>query len=308
MPHTASNSHSMLEVQIQCPPVLAGYLEELLWTIDGVESVAEHYKSDPGHDETQPSDLTAVSLLTRNPLGEDLVKVLLVENPRLLKVCDIVSSRWIEEKDWAENWKQYWHPTRITEKVTICPTWETYQPQSDDETVILLDPECAFGSGTHETTQLMMKALERLSGEMDFSQINVLDVGTGSGILAIYAAKLGCKEVRGVDNDLLAVATAVKNARLNDVDSATDFTDTPLGELCRTQYDVVLANIIAQVILELFDDILLRLKPGGHFVASGLIEKTVGMVEARMREAGFTDIQRFQQGDWFALSGIYAGQ
>jgi ribosomal protein L11 methyltransferase len=308
MSHTATNSHSMLEVRIQCPPVLASYLEELLWTLDGVESVTEHYQSNPAHDETQPSDLSAISLLTRNPLGEDLVKVLLVENPKLLKVCDITGSRWIEEKDWAENWKQYWRPTQVTEKVTVCPTWETYQPRSNNEIVIMLDPECAFGSGTHETTQLMMKALERLSAELDFSQINVLDVGTGSGILAIYAAKLGCKEVRGVDNDPLAVATAVKNARLNHVDSVSDFTDTPLAELCRTQYDVVLANIIAQVILDLFDDILLRLKPGGRFVASGLIEKSVGLVESKMKESGLTDIQRFRQGDWFALSGIYAGK
>lgn len=298
-------STAMLEVRIQCPPVLAAYLEELLWTIDGVASVTEHYKSDPAHDQTQPSDLTAISLLTSNPLGEDLVKVLLVENPKLLKVCDVIDSRWIEEKDWAENWKQYWHPTHITENVTVCPTWETYQPRSADEVVIMLDPECAFGSGTHETTQLMMKGLETLAQELDFSRLNLLDVGTGSGILAIYAAKLGCKEIMGVDNDPKAVETAIKNARINQVDSVTHFTDTPLGELCRTQYDIVLANIIAQVILDLFDDMLLRLKPGGRFLASGLIETTVGLMETKMRETGFTDIKRSRQGDWYALCGVY---
>jgi ribosomal protein L11 methyltransferase len=295
----------MLEVRIQCPPVLAGYLEELLWTIDGVESVAEYYNRNAAHDETQLSDLASVSLFTRNPLGEDLVKVLLVENPKLLKVCDIVSSNWIEEKDWAENWKQYWHPTQITGKVTICPTWETYEPKSADEIVILLDPESAFGTGTHETTQLMMKAIEQLAQEIDFAQVNVLDVGTGSGILGIYAAKLGCQDVRGVDNDSLAVQTAIKNAELNHLESATDFTDAPLGELCQTKYDIVVANIIAPVILELFDDMLLRLKPGGYFLASGLIETSVGTVEAKMREAGFTEIQRSQQGDWYALRGLY---
>jgi ribosomal protein L11 methyltransferase len=287
--------------------VLANYLQELLWTIDGVESVGEAYSNERTDDETRPSDLTYVSLWTRNPLGEDLVKVLLVDNPKLLKVCDIIGTRWIEEKDWAESWKQHWHPTPVTDRLTICPTWEAYQPKRADEIIIKLDPECAFGTGTHETTQLMLKALENLADEMDFSQVNLLDVGTGSGILAIYAAKRGCRDIKGVDNDPLAVMTATKNARLNGVESATEFTDTPLGELCQTKYDVILANIIAPVILELFPEMLLRLNPGGRFLASGLIETSVGKVEAAMQEVGFTDIQRHQQGDWFALSGTYQG-
>lgn len=301
--HAASSA--VMEIQISCPPVLAGYLQELLWTLDGVESVGEYYQSNSAHDQTQLSDLTHVAVYTRNPLGEDLVKVLMVDNPRLMKVCDIVQTRWIEEKDWAESWKQYWRPTVITERLTICPLWEEYQPQSSDEIVLKLDPECAFGTGTHETTQLMLKALEILADEIDFSQINLLDVGTGSGILAIYAAKRGCRDIRGVDNDPLAVITARKNAQLNGVESVADFTDTPLGELCQTRYDVMLANIIAPVILELFPEMLLRLNPGARFFASGLIETSVGTVEAAMRDAGFTDIQRQRQGDWFALSGRY---
>jgi ribosomal protein L11 methyltransferase len=300
-------SNARLEIKIQCPPVLANYLQELLWTIDGVESVSEEYRADGDDAETRLSDLTAVTVLTCNPLGEDLIKVLMVENPRLMKVTDIIQSRWVEEKDWAENWKQYWHPTQITERLTICPTWEaeSYTPKSDDEIVIKLDPECAFGTGTHETTQLMLKALDTLAQDIDFSNINLLDVGTGSGILTIYAAKLGCKDIRGIDNDPLAVLTATKNAQLNDI--VVDFTDTPLADLCRTKYDVMLANIIAPVILELFDEMLLRLNPGGRLIASGLVEKSVGQIETAMREAGFTDIQKQQQGDWFAIGGVYRG-
>ena len=133
----------------------------------------------------------------------------------------------------------------------------------------------------------------------------MLDVGTGSGILAVYAAKRGCQDIRGVDNDPLAVQTAIKNAALNAVESVCNFTDTPLAELCQTRYDIILANIIAPVILDLFPDMLLRLNPGGRFYASGLIESSVGRVEAAMKEAGFTDIQQKRQGDWFALSGLY---
>ncbi len=301
----APAANAILEVRIQCPPVLASYLEELLWTIDGVESVCETYNNERTDDETRPSDLSYVSILTRNPLGEDLVKVLMVQNPKLMKVCDIVGTKWIEEKDWVESWKQHWKPTLITERLTICPTWEEYIPQSAEEVVIVLDPECAFGTGTHETTQLMLKALEQLADSTDLSQKNLLDVGTGSGILGIYAAKRGCRDVKGVDNDTLAVQTAAKNAQQNDVENFCDFTDTPLGELCHTRYDIMLANIIAPVILELFPEMLIRLNPGGLFYASGLIETSVGRVEDAMREAGFTDIQRHQQGDWFALSGTY---
>lgn len=306
MPETATGN-AMLEIRIQCPPILAAYLEELLWTIDGVESVSEAYRSGTPSDVVQPSDLAYVSLLTRNPLGEDLVKVLMVENPRLMKVCDIVGTRWFEEKDWAENWKQYWHPTAISDKLTICPTWEDYTPKSADEIVIRLDPECAFGTGTHETTRLMLLAMEALSNEIDFSQVNILDVGTGSGILAIYAAMRGCTEVRGIDNDPMAVETAIKNAQLNQVESRTDFTDTPLSDLCHTRYDLILVNIIAPVILELLPEMIIRLNPGGRLIASGLIERSAESVQNAIQASGFADFRQMRQGDWRTLSAIYTG-
>jgi len=150
----------------------------------------------------------------------------------------------------------------------------------------------------------MLKVLEKMADERDFSQVNLLDVGTGSGILAIYAAKRGCKDIRGVDNDPMAVQTAKKNAEINHVAHVIDFTDSPLNELCQTRYDIILANIIAPVILELFPEMMLRMSPGGTFVASGLIEKSVGQVEEALKNVGFTDLQHYQQGAWLALSGI----
>lgn len=298
-------TNAMLEIRIQCPPILASYLEELLWTVRGVESVGEAYRTDSPSETVEPSDLAYITVLTRDPLGEDWIKVMFVENPKLMKVCDIIGTRWIEEKDWAESWKQYWKPTHVSETLTVCPTWEDYSPQRPDEIVLRLDPECAFGTGTHETTQLMLKALENLSKEIDFSQINMLDVGTGSGILAVYAAKLGCRDVRGVDNDPLAPPVAAKNAELNGVASSCDFTDTPLAELCQTKYDLILANIIAPVILELLPEMLLRLSPGGRMLFSGLIERSIGAVEDALRQNGFIDITRMQQGDWFVLAAIH---
>jgi ribosomal protein L11 methyltransferase len=310
---------TLSEIRVTCPPVMASYLEELLWTLPGVESVSEHYRANPEQDETRPSDLSAITVLLRPgdapfgasedepagvTTGEAAIRALLAANPRLAKVCAITESRSIAEADWADQWKQYWHPTRITERLTICPTWEEYVPSAPDERVIRLDPESAFGTGAHETTRLMLQAMETLADTVDFSGVSVLDVGTGSGILAIDAALRGCRDVRGVDNDAAAVEVARKNACLNGVESVTDFTDTPLADLCRTRYDIVLVNIIAPVILELWPDILLRLNPGGHLLASGLIEKSVGTIESAMREAGFVEIRRLREDDWFALHGV----
>lgn len=302
--NSALITNAVLEIRLQCTAAVADLLQELLWTLEGIEALTAHYQTEPTHDETQASDLTGVSVFTRLPHFDAMITNFLEANAEQLPGVSIESTRLLEEKDWAESWKQHWHPTPISDTLTICPTWETYAPKSPQETVILLDPECAFGTGTHETTQLMLKALEALGQELDFSQVNLLDVGTGSGILAIYAAKRGCRDVRGVDNDPMAVQTAQKNAVLNNVASFTDFTDTPLADLCRTQYDVILVNIIAPVILALWDEMLLRLNPSGRLIASGLIESSVGRVEAAMQAAGFTDIQQFRQGDWFALSGI----
>ncbi len=299
------------EILITCPPIGVGYLEELLWTLPGVESVSEHYRTNAEHDETHRSDITGVSVVMRTESeassSEPLVRDLLESHPKLKKVCAIANVRIIRDADWADQWKQHWHPTRITPTLTICPTWEANSYQAaPDERVMLLDPECAFGTGTHETTRLMLQAMETLAKTVDFSQVNVLDIGTGSGILAIDAALRGCKDVRGIDCETAAVETALKNAALNNVATATDFSDTPLNELCMTRYDVVLVNIIAPVIQELWPDILARLNPGGHLLASGLIEKSVGTIEATMQAVGFTDIQRFNEGDWFALHGIAA--
>ena len=303
---TTPSASAMLEIRISCPPILAAYLQELLWTLPGTESVGETYRADMPDDETHLSDLETVTFLTRNPLGEDLFKVLMVENAKLMKVTDIVSSRWIEEKDWAESWKQYWHPTPITDTLTIRPSWEDYTPKRPDERVITLDPGCAFGTGAHETTRLMLLLLDDVAKEKDFSQLAVLDVGTGSGILAIDAAMRGSLDVRGIDVDPLAVTASQENAALNNVADRITFSDTPIEDLCQTQVDLMLANIIAPVILKLLPEMLLRLAPGGTLLASGLIDTTVGQVEEALKAEGFSDIHRKQQGDWFALRATRA--
>lgn len=295
--------NASLEVDIQCPVEQVRLLEELLWTLEGTQSVSELYHPDRELDQTEldKPDVIRLHSCAADVLAQ--VQTLLQENPELLTACQVGTVRHVTEEDWAESWKQYWHPTRISEHLVIRPSWEAYEPQHG-ERVMVLDPRCAFGTGTHQTTQLMLQGLERLSLALNFSQISVLDVGTGSGILAIYAAMLGCRDVRGIDNDPATVAVAEENARINGTAHAVQFSDTPLEDLCLTPYDLVLVNIIAPVILELWPDLLARLKSGGTLLASGLIEKSVGSIETAMQDSGFADIQRFQQGDWFAVQGI----
>jgi ribosomal protein L11 methyltransferase len=295
------------QFNITCPPVTASYLQELLWTLPTMESVTELYRPNAETDQITRADVSGVSVMLTGDDAESQIQALLLANPKLSKVCQLLEGRTIEDADWVDHWKKHWHPTRVTSKLVICPTWEDYTPENIDERIIRLDPEIAFGTGTHETTRLMLETLEKVSQERDLSQCSLLDLGTGSGILAIDAALLGCRDIRGIDNDSRAVETARKNAKINGVESYIDFTDTPLAETCQTRYDIVLVNIIAPVILELWDDIIVRMKPDSLMIASGLIERSVGDIQAKMEAAGFTDIKTHRQNDWFALQGQYAG-
>lgn len=297
-------SSIIFETKITCPPILASYIEDLLWTIEGVYCITENYQLNPEHDQTEPSDLLNLTLLTNNPLGEDLVKMLLVSHPKLLKVCDIVGTRQVEPKDWEDNWKQYWHSISVTPQLTLCPSWEAITPETPEGLVIKLDPENAFGTGLHETTQLALKALEKLSDSLHgFSQVNVMDVGTGSGVLAIYAAKKGCRSVTAIDVDSASIQTARKNAMRNDVAPAINFLDTPLGELCLTPYNVIVVNIIAPVILDIFPDLIVRLDQGGHLILTGLLEKNVQAVRQKMNDSGIRNIIESRQQHWVCLAG-----
>jgi ribosomal protein L11 methyltransferase len=225
----------------------------------------------------------------------------LLKNDPLFSGWEISPRKAIPMDAWAESWKQHWKPTRIHEHLTICPSWLDYTPENPDERVISLDPGAAFGTGTHETTSLMLQQMYTLSKQVDFSKISVLDVGTGSGILAIYAAMLGCKSIIGVDNDPNSVPAAIENAELNSMNAACTFSATPLEDLCHTKHELVLANIIAPVILALMDGMKTRLADNGHLLLSGLIEKNLPDIETSLKEHHLTIEKRQQQGDWFSV-------
>lgn len=201
----------------------------------------------------------------------------------------------VHEEDWATSWKAYFKPTRVGKRFLIKPSWEEINPTVED-LVLELDPGMAFGTGTHATTTLCLEELE----EIVKPGMNVFDLGTGSGILAIAAAKLGAK-VEAVDLDPVAVKVAQENIELNQVSAQVSVKHGDLGIVLKGQADLVVANIIADVILMLLSDLKRIMKPEGEFLASGIIDNRAEDVEVGMREAGLEVIERKEDSGWVLL-------
>jgi ribosomal protein L11 methyltransferase len=209
-----------------------------------------------------------------------------------------VSARSLDEEDWAESWKSFFHPEKITDRLVVKPTWEPYAAVKD-ELVIEIDPGMAFGTGTHPTTAMCMQLLQDClhSGE------HVLDVGTGSGILLIGAVHLGAGRITGVDNDPVAVEVARSNLQGNHIPSSMfDLHCGHLVDLIDRSYDVVVANILADVVLALLDDVARVLKPGGVFIGSGIIESRRDAVVRKMAACDLTVFRSLARQEWVALA------
>lgn len=203
-----------------------------------------------------------------------------------------VESEKMFEEDWANNWKKYYKPTKVGEKIVVKPIWEEYQEQGDEK-VIELDPGMAFGTGTHETTRMCIQSLE----EYVKADSTVFDVGCGSGILAIAAAKLGAKMAVGVDLDPVAVESAKENVGYNNLDNIQILYGN-LVEVIDGKADIVVANIIAEVICILTEDVKRVLKNNGYFITSGIIHDRVEMVTKKLEETGFEVIEINKDGEW----------
>lgn len=200
------------------------------------------------------------------------------------------------EEDWINNWKQYFKPIPVGQKLLIRPTWEEVQ-DSGGRTVLDLDPGLAFGTGTHETTRLCMELLEQYVQP----GMNVLDVGCGSGILSVAALLLGADKAVGVDIDELAVKTAVENAEINHVEDRFTGICGNLTDQVTGTYDIVVANIVADVIIMLTKDVEQFMKPDTVYLMSGIIDTREQDVLAAV-EQHFTIIDRKEEKGWVALS------
>jgi len=208
-----------------------------------------------------------------------------------------ISHSFVADEDWAETWKAYIHTEKIGERIVVRPTWEEYTP-SADEIVIELDPGAAFGTGAHATTAMCLRWLEHLVSP----GMRVYDVGCGSGILAVAAAKLGAGEVIAMDYDPVAVSVAEENIRQNNVHNVVAC-ESDLLSACEgaAPAELITANIIADVIVRLFAQLDRHLAPGGTLLASGIIDDRIADVEHAAAQHGFTGLDMTCEKEWAAM-------
>ena len=202
--------------------------------------------------------------------------------------------RRVAEEDWAHAWKQYFKPQRIGRRLVVKPSWEEFAAQPED-LILEMDPGMAFGTGLHATTRLCLRALE----EIVTPGARVADVGTGSGILAVAAIRLGAARVEATDNDPLAVDIARQNAARNGVDdriTVAEATQPPTGP-----FDIVVANILPDVILGMADSLVAATRPGGTLIVSGIIEPRADEVRAGLTERGLSVLESPIEGEWVAI-------
>ncbi|MCA0352844.1 MAG: 50S ribosomal protein L11 methyltransferase [Chloroflexi bacterium] len=223
----------------------------------------------------------------------------------------------IAEEDWANAWKEHYRTRRIGQRFVIVPSWLEYEPAEND-VVLNLDPGMAFGTGLHPTTQLCLELMELI----EFNNTTVLDLGCGSGILAVGAAKLGSQRVLALDTDPIAVEATAENARINHAETLVTALEGSLGDAPlehwlgwegaqlgtpqsyrhHNEFDVILANILAKVHVVLGNDYLAALKPGGVLITSGIINEREADVVAAFDAVGLEQVERRTQGDWVAFT------
>ena len=209
--------------------------------------------------------------------------------------AELLTAR-LQDEDWANSWKKYFHTDKIGERVVIQPSWEDYEPQAD-EVVLRLDPGAAFGTGTHPTTSMCLRALEKLVKP----GMTVFDVGTGSGVLAIAAAKLGAKKVQAADYDATAVRVARENIEANGVADVVSVGESDLFSAFDGTAALVTANLIADLILRLLPALDAHLAPDGALLASGVIDDRAQEIHDAAEAAGFFVAEDYAEKDWHAM-------
>lgn len=202
----------------------------------------------------------------------------------------------VKEEDWETAWKKYYKPLKITDNITIVPTWEEYQPSSN-ELIIELDPGMAFGTGTHPTTMLSIQALEKYTTKDDI----VIDVGCGSGVLSIAAGLLQAKEIHAFDLDKVAVNSTKMNVELNHFSDKVITKENNLLEGVSIEADLIVSNILAEIIVMFVGDAWNNLKKDGYFITSGIIKKKKQSVIDELLTTGFSIIEINVIDDWISI-------
>lgn len=209
----------------------------------------------------------------------------------------VLTTAELQDEDWSDTWKQYFHTEKPGERVVIKPTWEEYAPK-DDEVVIELDPGAAFGTGTHATTSMCIRQLEKLVKP----GMTVFDVGTGSGILSIISAKLGAKNIQAVDYDDSVLKIVEENLEQNNVQDIISVAQSDLMQNVHGKAELVIANIIADIIIRLFDQLDEHLEKGGTLLTSGIIEDRIEDVLAAAEKHGYGVVERLENKGWACIT------
>lgn len=210
----------------------------------------------------------------------------------------------VQDEDWQDNWKEYFKPAKVTDKIVIKPTWETYERSAEEELIIEIDPGMAFGTGTHPTTSLCIKLLEKFIDPSDV----VLDVGCGSGILSIAAGLLGASKIYGVDIDPVAVDVARENVALNRLDEKVEVFAGDLTKGLLLKADIVVANLMADLVVFLSKDVARHLQGKSIYISSGILVEKQPHVAKALEECGFEILETCYEGEWCAIAAKPKGK
>jgi ribosomal protein L11 methyltransferase len=284
------------------------WLEIDLWVSAGFEEAVSNFLMEQGATGVEEIDeeQERKRLKTYFPGKEKDQRVLNALNRYLTSVQRLYPSQFhyrienltLPDKDWGESWKKFFKPVKVTSRIVVKPPWRSIRLKRG-QILIEITPGLAFGTGTHATTQLCIRTLAK---RLRVKGVSVLDVGTGSGILAIIAAKLGASEVWGVDTDDLSVEIAGENVERNNVSHRVRIRLGTVGDVRRT-FDVVVANIDLRVLKKMRWPLLHRVKPGGYLVLSGLLAEEEQALRKRYLDTGqfqFKEIKK--QGEWACLT------
>lgn len=262
-------------------------LEQQAWEIAHVDLIEQDLLD-------QPRDIVKVHMYLAPDENPAEILPLFKERLEASGVEYKLETSGIEQEDWQNAWKKYYHAMDIGQRLAIVPGWETYDT---DRIVITMDPGMAFGTGTHETTSLCLETLDSMvkGGE------RVLDIGTGSGILAIAALKLGAAEAEGVDIDPMCVRTTGENAERNGVAEHFTVLVGDLSDKASGKYNIITANIVAAAILSLAPHVPVLMAPGARFIASGIIDTRKDEVLAGLRAAGLEPVEIKEKRGWVCV-------
>ena len=297
-----------MELQIKINPDIEDILSEICFEnlpCEGVVLAEETYK-----DLEMVSTTEGTLKVFLNPdsspaemLTEDYISNVLTSQRNLLRargLSDEELGSWefsVQKKpneDWSKKWKEKWDVTHVSDRITVVPDWIEYSPHREDEVIIRLEPGCAFGTGTHQTTQLCMKAIEKYMP----SNAKMADIGTGSGILAICASKFGASEVYGCDNDPTVIDVAKENAFKNDAECTFELNT---ADKITEKYDFICANILHNVLAEIMGNLKNIMKDGARMVLSGILDEKKPVVIDAVKKYNLTLLEEAHQDQWVAL-------